>query len=421
MTENNSDTRNQTTVSFARQAIFDMDRRLWGFELFCIGNSESSPSGFSPDENIAINIAQSAGIGIKQITTRKKRIVVNLSEKSILDDQVYILPPEHTTILVSEDVFRNDSVPERITLLRQDGFQISVSEFTNSDDCATLYSLADMVVIDVSRFSSTELMDLISVAKTYNAIPMAKMVEDGDLFAKSRELGFHLFQGAFSKAAEIIPMRKLSPNETARFQLLQVMEAPDPDLKLLADRIQSDAAISFKLLSYMNSASFAFAQKISSISHAVNMLGWNKIKSWLRVVLLSDMGQSDESCELLRTSTQRGKFLELMAIKFPFWGFEPDKMHMLGLFSLLDSMIGMPMDEVVSFLPLDDKLKAALCRNPDSEYLPLLVLAQNMEEGHWPQTQTMIQQLNLDDQETKNAFIEAVEWSEDLNTLIDLG
>jgi len=420
MTDSNSDTRNQTTVSVARQAIFDMNRRLWGFELFCIGNSGSSPSGFSPDENIAVNIAQSAGIGIKQITARKKRVVVNLSEKNLLDDQIYILPPEHTTILVCESVYRNESLRERVEALRQDGFQIAVSAFTNSDDCAALYSLADMMVMDISNSSTNELSDLVSAAKAYNAIPMAKMVEDGDLFSTILKLEFGLFQGAFSKAAEIVPMRKLSPNQTARFQLLQVLEAPDPDLQLLAERIQTDAAISFKLLSYMNSASFAFNQKIKSISHAVNMLGWNKIKGWLRVILLSDMGQSDESFELLRTSTQRGKFLELLASKFPSWGFVPEKMHMLGLFSLLDSMLGMPMDEVVTYLPLDGKLKAALCREPDNEYLPFLILAQNFEEGHWPQIQIMIQQLNMDDEEVKNAFIEAVEWSEDLNTLIDL-
>ncbi len=418
MTRLKSSPATPVAVSVARQAIFDQERRLWGYELFCVGNSNSSMSGLPLDQDVAVSIASSIGVGLKQITARKKRVVVNLNEKSVLDNQVYILPPDRTTVQVSEQVFRGARIAEHITQLKADGFQIAVPDFTGATECQALYELADVIGTDVRQTSPAEKLTLIAAAKDLRVIPMAGLVDNASQFAACQEQGFELFQGAFSKAPEIVPLRKLSSSQVTRFQLLQVMEAKDPDMAVLAAKIQSDAAISFRLLAYLNSASFCFNQKITSIGHAVSMLGWHKIKNWLRVVLLSDMNQKEDSSELLVTSAQRAKFLELIAIKYPFWGFEPESMHMLGLFSLLDAMLGMPMTEIVTYLPMAGKLKGALCREDNNEYLPLLTLAQNFEEARWDEVQALGQRLNLDEAGTKEAFQEAVDWAAELGVMV---
>ncbi len=418
MTRQKSSPATPFAISVARQAIFNQERRLWGYELFCVGNSDNSLSGLPQNQDVAVSIASSIGVGLKQITARKKRVVINLNEKSVLDNHVYILPPERTTVQVSEQVFRAAQIAERIGQLKTDGFQIAVPDYTGAADCQALYELADVIGTDVRQATSGEKSNLVAAAKALGAIPMACLVENASLFTSCQEQGFELFQGAFSKAPEIVPLRKLSSSQVTRFQLLQVMEAKDPDLAALGETIQSDAAISFRLLAYLNSATFHFNQKITSISHAVSMLGWHKIKNWLRVVVLSDMNQEEDSSELLLTSAQRAKFLELIAVKYPFWGFEPESMHMLGLFSLLDTMLGMPMTEIVTYLPMDGKLKGALCREENNEYLPLLTLSQNFEEARWNEVQAQVQRLNLDEAGTKEAFQEAVDWATELGVMV---
>jgi c-di-GMP phosphodiesterase len=419
MPKKNSAPSKPVSISVARQGIFDKTRRLWGFELFCVGPSGKTSFDNPLVEDVATSIASSAGIGLKKITARKKRVVINISEKGLVDKQVYALPPEQTTVLVTENVYRNESVQQGVDQLKADGFQIAVPDFSGSEDCEQLYVNSDIIGISVQNSTPEKLTAVLEAAKKYRAIPMARLVEDADLFSVCQEKGFELFQGAFSKAPDIVSLTKLSSNHVTRFKLLEVIEADDPDLQLLAEKIQSDAAISFRLLSYLNSASFAFSQKIKSISHAVNMLGWNKIKTWLRVVLLSDMSEGDESSELLRTSSQRAKFLELISEKYPFWGFDPNSLHMLGLFSLLDVMVGASMTELVTFLPLDGKLKAALCRESNNEYLPFLTLIQYFEEARWDDAKVLVQQLNLDDAEVREAFQIAVEWAEDLDIIFD--
>jgi len=81
----------------------------------------------------------------------------------------------------------------------------------------------------------------------------------------------------------------------------------------MAETIQADAAINFRLLAYLNSAAFGLRQKIISTHQSIALLGWHKMKNWMRVVVLTDMSQSKEAAELVMLAAQRGKFIEQVA------------------------------------------------------------------------------------------------------------
>jgi len=198
---------------------------------------------------------------------------------------------------------------------------------------------------------------------------------------------------------------------------MQAIERAEVDFSQLAETIQADASLSFRLLSYINSAGFGLRQKVQSIQQAISLLGWRKMKNWLRVVLLNDVNQSPHAPELMLLAAQRGKFLEKIGKAYDYWGFDPESLHMLGIFSLLDVMLGTPMNEITAHLPLNDKLKNALDREPNNEYLPLLTLSQLLEEGRWEEARQMIQQLNLDERIVKSAFQQAVAWADEMSRL----
>jgi EAL and modified HD-GYP domain-containing signal transduction protein len=206
--------------------------------------------------------------------------------------------------------------------------------------------------------------------------------------------------------------RKLGSNEVARLSLFRLMETEDPDVKSLAAAIRSDVSVSFRLLSYLNSASFGLRHNIQSIDQAIMMLGWLKLKSWLRAVLLVDMAGTDEvPRELAALSLQRGKFLELLATEYDYWGFNPSTLFLMGLFSLMDAILGMPMENVVELLPLDAKLKAALRHDPNNEYHPLFELLEFMEDANWPALEALTQKLCMDLGRIKDAFANARDWA----------
>ncbi len=406
-------------ISVARQAIFDQQRRLWGYEVFCVGQTTDSPSGVPTTGDTPVSVVASAGVGLQRIIAREKHVLVKLTEKSILDEQAYALPSARTTVLVTEDVYRKPDVSGRLEQLKTDGFKVAVRGFTSAEDCGSLYQLADIIGIEVQNRSDDELTSTIESARNHEVTLLASLVPDAACYTNCLELGFDLFEGSFSKAPEIVPMRKITSSQVTRFNLLKVLEAENQDVKALAKTIQTDAAISFRLLTHLNSAAFGFSSKIKSIPHAIGMLGWRQIKNWLRVVILSDVNEDSEDSDLMLVSAQRAKFLELTAQRYSFWGFDSESMHLLGLFSLLDTMIGVPMKEIVEYLPLDSKLQAALLGSPNSEYLPLMVLAQDLEEACWEKAEESINQLNLNSAYTKADFQEAVDWAAELAVLME--
>jgi EAL and modified HD-GYP domain-containing signal transduction protein len=255
------------------------------------------------------------------------------------------------------------------------------------------------------------------MARKYSAVLLAIRVQNEAQFKTCQEMGFSLFHGPFFKSPDKITIRKLSSNEVLRFNLLQTIESGEIDVARLAETIQSDVTISLRLLAYLNSAAFGLSQKVKSVLQAITLLGSRNVKNWLRVVLLTDMSQGKDAQELVLLSAQRGLFLELVAKDHDFWGFNPESLHLLGLFSLLDALLGIPMNEIVANLPLDHKMKSALCRESNNEYVPLLQLARCFEEARWEDGERLVQELNLDRIAVNKAFQAAIDWASELATL----
>ena len=410
--------RNPISVSIARQPIFDEQKRLWGYELFCVGNAETTNSGFPEEPSVAISVQSSAYFCLQQLTDKGKKIIVDFTEKSILENLPHALPPTLAAVKVEERVSQTPSVMESLVHLKSDGYLIAVEAFSGNPACAPLYSLADILSLEAGAGGKEELAAAIVPARQYPAAAlMAKRVQDQAQFKICQELGFAFFHGAFFKSPDQMTVRKLSSNQVVRLKLLHLVEKDEPDLGRLAEEISSDATISLRLLAYLNSAAFGLSHGIKSIPQAIALLGWRNVKSWLRVVLLTDIGQSKHAHELVLLSAQRGMFLKLVVRDHDFWGFAPETMQLVGIFSLLDALLGVPMSEIVANLPLDNKMKAALCRQPNNEYLPLLQLAQLLEEARWTDGETLIQQLNLDSRKVKAAFQTSLDWVSKLESL----
>ena len=406
-------------VCLGRRPVFDELRRLWGYALFCVGGEAAAPAGHSEGDSVAVQVASSSFIGLQQIVQRNKKIMVPFDEKSMLDNLPYALPTILAALKIDESLLRHPAMFEQLQKFKKDGYLIAIDGFSGDSALAPSYRLADIICLEVTDKYASGLAALVSAARAFDAVLMATRVDNEERLQLCRQLGFSLFEGAFFKSPETLPMRRLTSNEVARFNLLKAIQSDEPDLVQLAETIQSDAAISFRLLAYLNSAAFGFSQKIKSIQHALSLLGWRKIKNWLRVILLADVDQKSESRELFPLAAQRGKFLELLAESHPFWGFDPESLHLLGLFSLLDTMLGTPMSEIVSYLPLDNKIKSALCREANNEYLPLLELAQCLEEERWAEAETLMHNLNLDGRKIRADFQAALSWAAELTAVSD--
>ncbi len=392
-------------------------KNLWGYELIYLTTGEDMPISPETGDGLTADLMSGTALALDQIMDSKKKIMIGFSIKNIMKNIPYALPPGRTVIKLSNPEKLTDSHIDMLKKLKKDGYRITVPWVKNHKSCKAVYDLADMICLDISSLVLPELMDICHAAAPYKSEILAEQVNHQTGFDVCCKAGFSFFKGSFFKKQEAVSVKKVLSGTISRFELMKAIEKTDPDFSELAAIIQADVTISFKLLAYLNSASFGFRRKIDTIKDAITMLGWHNLKNWLRVVLLSEVSENRHASELAFLSAQRGKFLEQVVRSHDFWGFDPDSLFLLGMFSLLDVLLNQPMTEILKYLPLADKLKGALLMQENNEYVPLLKLARYLEEAAFERTETMIGQLGLDTAKVKEAYCTALDWANKLSEM----
>ncbi|MFZ3047640.1 MAG: HDOD domain-containing protein [Desulfatirhabdiaceae bacterium] len=411
------DENRQTPVTFARLPIFDIKKNLWGYELVYLSASEDKPICPETGDGLTPDLMSGTSRALDQVMDREKKIMIGFSKRNIIKNLPYALPPGRTVVKLSNPEGVTDSFIPILAKLKKDGYQVTVPWVKNHKACKAVYDLANMICLDISGMALPELLSICQDAASYKAGILADRVNNQAVFDVCCKAGFTYFKGSFFKKQEDVSVKKVLSGTISRFELMKAIEKNDPDFSELATAIQADVAVSFQLLTYLNSASFGLRRKINSIKDAITMMGWHNLKNWLRVVLLSGISENRNAGELVFLSAQRGKFLEQVGRSHDFWGFEPDSLFLLGMFSLLDALLNQPMAEILKYLPLTDKLKGALLMQANNEYVPLLKLALCVEEAAFEQTEAMIGQLGLDTVKVKEAYCEALNWANKLSEM----
>lgn len=394
---------------YTKQPILDSKRSIWGYDLLGGEASEGICDILLRTESAA-SLSSSTYVRLQEAMERGKKIVVGFDAASILSGMAHALPPSSGVVRLLPGEGDAQALAASLQSLRAEGYCTCMEVIPDAPLPDAVRSQADILALDLGAGHPDRGAE--ELLQRNGALLLARGVGTMEQFHAARDAGFSLFQGPFFKEAEHVPDRTLASNEVSRLNLLRLIEAEDPDFKELALAIRSDVAISFRLLSYLNSAYFGFRHTIQSIDQAIMLLGWNKLKSWIRAVILVDMaGKGEVPQELAELSLQRGKFFELLTEAYDYWGFNPSTLFLVGLFSLMDALLGMPMDTLVELLPLDAKIKAALRRNPNSEYAPLWGLRDAMEDGDWSQLDSLTRKLCLDPFRVKELFAAARDWA----------
>ena len=153
--------------------------------------------------------------------------------------------------------------------------------------------------------------------------------------------GIQLFQGYFFSKPVIISSRDVPGFKLNYLQMLQEIQLPGVNFDHLEAIIKRDMALSFKLLRYINSAYFGLSNKVSSIMHAITLLGAREFKQWASLVVMASMG-SDKPDELVIQALIRGRFCESLA---PMLGMKQraQELFLMGMFSVIDAILDRPL------------------------------------------------------------------------------
>lgn len=409
MNQDTSQPQTYENVFVARQPIFAEDLSTWGQMLLFRNSEDATKAVFEDEFEATLNVISNMYIcaGNREGDGRR---VLHFTEKSLARDLPRILPASQTVVRVNESISGDAESLERLDALKKEGYLIAVADFMGDSANEYLYSLSDLLIIDLQDRDRDELGDISSRASKYKATLMAKRVETLEDMESAKSAGCSLFQGFFFKEPKNIAGRKISSTDATRLKLFKIIEQDEPDFEALIPAVESDVAISYRLLTFLNSASFSFATKVTSIRQAVVLAGWKTLRNWLRLIILTDVTPAEKTRELVYYSALRAKFFENMATLAK-QEKKADNLFMLGLFSLLDAIFDMPMKSILKDLPLEDEFKDALA-GQENHYSPWLLLANSIEESDWALMEALAPLVGLEARETLKAHQEAQAWAD---------
>lgn len=396
----------------ARQPVFDVGRTVWGYELL-FRNSADSGVAVIGNEDAATSQVIADGFGlIQDDISEGQRLLVNFPRNMLLENAADLLPSDVCVVEILEHVEPEPEIVAALEKLKECGYVIALDDYVGQDGFEPFLELADIIKVECLGLEHERLSEIAANLKKYDVSLLAEKVEDNEMFMLCKELGFELFQGFFFSRPEIIPGKKISTSNLNRMQLLKSVSGDEFDVDDLTKAINSDVSISYRLLRFMNSPTFGLSNTINSIQQAVVLIGHKKLAGWLRVILLSDMCSGPAGNELAFLSIKRAKFLELLAneksVNLP-----AESMFLLGLFSLLDTLMGRPMDELLKELPIENELALALTQKESSASV-WLDLVRAFEKADWNTLGKLIAENNLSPLSVARNHMAAMQWANEV-------
>lgn len=258
--------------------------------------------------------------------------------------------------------------PEAAKTLRARGLRLGV------EDCPPQAApKADFVLMQGGKGGVDTL--LLSAQRWQDARPRLPLVATGlagvDEMERLLQAGFWLVGGELGRSAAAASR----PLNAAAHHICGLINhlALNHDTSVLAEALRSDVALSYRLLRFANSPAMGLPRGVDSVEQAVLLLGRKELTRWLSVMLLSASGDRVLSAALQEQALARGRLLELLGRAE---GLDaPEALFSLGMFSMLEVLLQVPLADTLEPLRLGEPALQALLagQGPWSEHLALAV------------------------------------------------
>jgi EAL and modified HD-GYP domain-containing signal transduction protein len=344
-----------------RQPILDRNQALFGYELL-FRNAPVGPANISSDLSATASvIAHAAQLGMEKVIGDALGFV-NVDADVIMSDIFSFLPREKVVLEVVETMKVSQPVLNRMAELVGLGFSFALDDVTlDTGHVQALLPLVEYIKMDMRDMPLSTLMKLAPRFKQDNKKLVAEKVETREEFKNCLDLGFDYFQGYYFAKPVIMSGKKLSPSQLAVMELMTLVTS-EADNLTVERAIKKDVSLALNLLRLVNTPAVGVRQRIDSLSQAVTILGRRQLQRWLQIMLYAEPAKRGHSMTpLLMLATTRGRLLELLANKLrPSQRNVADVAFTVGIMSLMDTLFGIPMAEILTQIPVNDEVADAL-------------------------------------------------------------
>lgn len=335
--------------------------------------------------------------------------VSNISVFSDIENQCDA-PHERVVLLLDNTVLPSDMYLDRLKALRKSGYKLAIRklEVSQFEDYREVLQLMDYILLNQRKID-------ISKAKIYfqSLFPNIKLcavgVDSMETFEKLKAAGgYSLYEGEFFRIPGNRSEHEVSPLKVNYIQLLNMVNSPEFELTEAADIIGRDTALVISLLKMVNR--MTRNSTITSIRHAAAMLGEKELRKWLITAVAGQL-YTDKPNELTRMSLLRAKFAENLAPVFSM-AIQSSELFLMGLFSVLDVILDMPMKDALETIRVSKNIRDALVYHKGIFAFPLEFILQ-YENANWQEVSRLMIVHNIEMQPVYDAYLNALRWYRD--------
>jgi len=392
----------------ARQPILSGNEQVFGYELLFRDGVENYFQNADSDAASRSTVDTSILMGL-DILCDGRRAFINCTRETLLKDYVTLLPAGQVIVEIVESVPADDLVQAACLRLKKAGYTIALDNFAVDDPRAQLTKFADIIKLDIKSTPSAERDTLVKRHSSPSCRMLAEKVETQEDFRICQKAGFTYFQGYFFRRPELLHAREIPKNRANYLRLLQAISQAEINFKEIDGIIKGEASLCYRLLRYLNSAAFGFSSEIQSVKHGLSILGEREVRRWVRMVAALGAGQNKPS-DLVLSALVRARYCELLEPRIPHGRSD---LFLLGLLSLMDAILEIPMGVVLEGISLDRETRAALL-GQKSELNGIYRLMLSQETADWPNLASLCGQLKLPESFVTECHWKAMQWAREM-------
>ena len=408
-----------TQLFLGRQPILGRDQQLLAYELLfrdgliATGNRadilDATQATATVIANTFTELATNDVLG-------PYRGFINIDQEMLFSDLIEALPPQLVVLEILETVQPTQEVIERCTALRKIGFTLAVDDVIHANETyRPLFELADIIKVDIAEMPKSHLRSLVAQLKPYGKQLLAEKVEFVEQHIFCRRLGFDLFQGYYFAKPTIIVGKKLNPAQVSLIHLLSLL-TDEVETATIENAFKLEPGLTVNMLRLTNSVSNGLTTKVTSLRHAITILGRRQLQRWLQLLIYTTpKGTQQISNPLLQLAATRGRLMELLAAHAqPSQREIAEQAFMVGIMSLMPTLLGMSMPDILAQLPVVSSVKQALSEE-GGRLNQLLKVAEATEQTDLSVLKKALEAFPMIKPETLDlCFVQAFSWANNL-------
>lgn len=358
----------EKSVFIGKQAILDEYGEIEAYELL-FRDGKKGYAEISDNKGATARVLSNAlnHFGIDKLTNGAKAFI-NIDETILFSDFITTIPKDNFVLELLETTDVTPRLVRKVASLVEEGYIFAIDDYTgrNQQIFAPVMEYVSIVKLEMMDIPldevAKEVKDILEVHP--NIKILAEKVEDRNTFEVCKKAGCTLFQGYFFTKPEIIKGKKIEPSAMAVLSLMNALNG-DKDTSYIAREFDNNPKLTISLFKYINSLQVGLAYPVKTIKIAIALLGREALRNWVALLMFSGLSDEQFSEPIFDVALTRSKLMRELGTRL--WGNNKpeliDEAALVGILSLMDAILSIPLEEVLKEVNVSDDIKRALLNN----------------------------------------------------------